>query len=231
MRLHCAVKNLLPMKSSLRLPLWGTGRGKLCEVETRLSRPTSAARLLPTISSPSLEDEGRNPVACNDAARAARFAWMFATHADRPAWDQSNCVTACLARTLQRLRSGERSGRSAAGVPGGFTGATDAPVIDSLCAFGEHWRGFERVGNERCGDRTVHLISVPRGGQAGKGRATRGRYGLTPSRSPAGRKSRRQSETMNKRVLVLIALSAMLRLRAARRTRRTPARSTGIPRA
>src|SRR5437773_5558872 len=73
------VKKLLPMKSSLRLPLWGTGRGMPCEVETRLSRPTSAARLLPTISSPSLTAEGRNPlVGGGDAVRAARFAWLLA---------------------------------------------------------------------------------------------------------------------------------------------------------
>src|SRR5882672_8922981 len=38
----------------------GNGKGKAFEVETRLSRPTSAARLLPTISSPSLTAEGRN---------------------------------------------------------------------------------------------------------------------------------------------------------------------------
>jgi len=88
-----------------------------CEVETRLSRPTSAARLLPTISSPSLEDEGRNPVGRNDAARAARFAWMCATHAGRPAWNQSNCVTACLARTLQTSRARE-AGSEADGCSG-----------------------------------------------------------------------------------------------------------------
>src|SRR5713101_7334647 len=53
----------------------GNGKGKAFEVETRLSRPTSAARLLPTISSPSLTVEGRNPlVGGGDAARAARFA-------------------------------------------------------------------------------------------------------------------------------------------------------------
>ena len=73
------MKKLLPMRSSLRLPLWGTGRGNAFEVETRLSRPTSAARLLPTISSPSLTAEGRNPlVGGGDAARAARFAWPLA---------------------------------------------------------------------------------------------------------------------------------------------------------
>ena len=32
---------------------------------------------------------------------------MFATHAGSPAWNQSNCVTACLARTLQPLRVSE----------------------------------------------------------------------------------------------------------------------------
>jgi len=49
-------------------------------------------------------------VARNDAVRAARFAWMFATHAGLPAWNQSNCVTACLARTLQPLRPIEATG-------------------------------------------------------------------------------------------------------------------------
>ena len=49
-----AVKNLLPATSSLRLPPGGNGKGgKALEVETWLSRPASAARLLPTISSPS----------------------------------------------------------------------------------------------------------------------------------------------------------------------------------
>ena len=48
----------------------------------------------------------------NDAARAARFAWMSATHAGRPAWNQSNCVTACLARTLQPLRLLEVGGEA-----------------------------------------------------------------------------------------------------------------------
>ena len=38
---------------------------------------------------------------------------------------------------FETVRSGERSGRFAAGVPGGFAGATDAPVIESLRAFGE----------------------------------------------------------------------------------------------
>src|SRR5713101_3842504 len=57
----------------------GNGKGRAFEVETRLSRPTSAARLLPTISSPSLTAEGRNPlVGGGDAARAVRFAWLLA---------------------------------------------------------------------------------------------------------------------------------------------------------
>jgi hypothetical protein len=32
-RLLLAVKKLLPMRSSLRLPLWGTGRGKLLKLK------------------------------------------------------------------------------------------------------------------------------------------------------------------------------------------------------
>jgi hypothetical protein len=40
----------------------------------------------------------------NGAARAARFAWKFSVHAGRPAWDQCNCVTARLARTLRLFR-------------------------------------------------------------------------------------------------------------------------------
>src|SRR5882672_4068884 len=52
----------------------GNGKGKAFEVETRLSRPTSAARLLPTISSPSLTAEGRNPlVGGGDAAPGGAF--------------------------------------------------------------------------------------------------------------------------------------------------------------
>ena len=48
------------MTSSLRLPLWGTGRGEPFEFENALrAAPASAARLLPTMSSPSLGDEGR----------------------------------------------------------------------------------------------------------------------------------------------------------------------------
>ncbi len=31
--------------------------------------------------------------------------------------------------------------------------------------------GCDEVGDERCGNRTVHLDSMPRGGQAGAGRA------------------------------------------------------------
>src|SRR5713101_1470957 len=76
----------------------GNGKGRAFEVETRLNRSTSAARLLPTISSPSLTAEGRNPlVGGGDAARAARFAWPLA----KPGIGRegiSNCVPARFCR-------------------------------------------------------------------------------------------------------------------------------------
>ena len=106
-----------------------------CEVETRLSRPTSAARLLPTISSPSLEDEGRNPVGRNDAARAARFAWMSATHAGRPRVKSKqlrDSLSGAHVADFEGEGSGERSGRMQRACLAVVEARPMPPVIESL---------------------------------------------------------------------------------------------------
>jgi hypothetical protein len=66
------LKKLLLMRSSLRLP-WGTGGGFL--VWKCFSRPALAACLLLTLSSPSLEDEGRKKVS-SKAALGGAFRWF-----------------------------------------------------------------------------------------------------------------------------------------------------------
>src|SRR5262249_13613416 len=78
----------------------GNGKGKaFSDLKTRLSRLASAARLLPTISSPSLGDEGRNRDVGRQRCRSGgAVRSMHATRAGRDARNQSNRVTDALPR-------------------------------------------------------------------------------------------------------------------------------------
>src|SRR5262249_28781729 len=102
-------------------------------LETRLSRPASAARLLPTISSPSLEDEGRNRDVGRQRCRSGGAGRsMHATPAGRPARNQSNRVTDALPRRVRCrfLEAGSARAKRAiaAGMPGDLSGATDVAI-------------------------------------------------------------------------------------------------------
>src|SRR5581483_3346639 len=81
------------MTSSLRFPSGEREGESLSKLKRGVSRPASAARLLPTMSSPSLEDEGRIVFeGSGDAVWAARFI-LVSSAVRRPAPLNSNRVT------------------------------------------------------------------------------------------------------------------------------------------